>query len=93
MIQVLLDEERFALQHGDETGTAVEYGEVASVESRGRRYIGICDDPDGDPETFELTAKPRSIIAVPFQAEDVEMEVEDDDEEEEEADESEDDEA
>lgn len=83
MIQVLLDEERFALQHGDETGTAVEYGEVASVESRGRRYIGICDDPDGDPETFELTAKPRSIIAVPFQAEDVELEVEDDDEEEE----------
>ncbi len=92
MIQVLLDEERFALQHGDETGTAVEYGEVASVESRGRRYIGICDDPDGDPETFELTAKPRAIIAVPFQAEDVELEVEDDDEEEEEADEPEDDE-
>lgn len=82
MIQVLLDEERFALQHGDDTGTAVEYGEIASVESRGRRYIGICDDPDGEPETFELTAKPRSIIAVPFEAEDVELEVEDEDEEE-----------
>ena len=92
MIQVLLDEERFALQHGADTGTAVEYGEVATVESRGRRYIGICDDPDGEPETFELTAKPRSIIAVPFEAEDVELEVEDEDEEEEEGEDESDDE-
>ncbi len=87
MIQVLMDESKFALMGDDSApGNAVDYGEIATAELAGRRYIAICDDADGDPEVFELTARPRSLRTVPFSTEEVELEIEDDDDEEEEED-------
>lgn len=88
-VTLLMDEEKFALQGQDEPGVPVPYGEVATVEVSGRRYIALCDDAE-NAEVYELTGKPRDLRPVSFTTEEVELEIEDDEDDTEEDEESED---